>query len=79
LTAGTADLEYEPKRPLPVLSDQYSKGVGRFLCYVTKRVQGSNVLLVDGTVRFQRAQLDPDVLRALLTRNGGEKFVAPDD
>lgn len=74
-----ADLEYDPKEPLPVLSDQYSKAVGHFLCYVTKRVQGSNVLFADGSVRFQRAAIDPDVLRAMLTRNGGEKVAAAED
>lgn len=33
---------------------------------------GSNTALVDGSVRFLSEEIEPDVLRALMTKNGGE-------
>ena len=34
--------------------------------------QGFNVVLADGAVRFLSNQIDPEILKALLTRNGAE-------
>jgi hypothetical protein len=68
-----ADLEFDPKGALPVVGGPHSVPVSYFFCYVTKRVQGFNALFVDASVRFMRTDIAPDVLRAMLTRNGGEK------
>jgi hypothetical protein len=74
-----ADLEFDPNGALPVVGGPHSKAVSHFFCYVTKRVQGFHALFVDASVRFMRTDIDPDVLRAMLTRNGGEKVADPDD
>jgi hypothetical protein len=51
------DLPYDPKAPLPKF------GIAP---------DGFNVLMGDGSVRFIRATTPEDVLRAYITRNGGE-------
>lgn len=68
-----ADLEFDLKAALPVVGGPHSKAVSHFFCYVTKRVQGFHALFVDASVRFMGTDIDPEVLRAMLTRNGGEK------
>ena len=40
---------------------------------------GFNAVLADGSVRFIRTTISPDVFRALITRNGGEVVVLPSD
>jgi hypothetical protein len=52
------ELKFDPKGKLPKLGGHF-KG-------------GFNVLMADGTVRFIRADFDPQILRAAITRNGGE-------
>lgn len=39
---------------------------------------GTNVGFADGSVRFLKGDLEPAVLRSLLTRNGGEVIIADD-
>ena len=58
--AKPAPLEYGPKKPLPKLFFDKA-GVTR-------------VLMADGSVRLLRKPVKPELLRALLTRNGGEKI-----
>jgi len=58
------DFQYDPDHPLDGL-------VGHF-------PHGFNALFVDGSVHFLRDKIDPKVLRALFTRDGGE-VAAPDD
>jgi prepilin-type processing-associated H-X9-DG protein len=57
------DLPFDPDGALPKLGGAFPGG--------------QNVLFCDGSVRFLRAMIDPKVLRALITRNGGE--VIPGD
>jgi uncharacterized protein (TIGR03067 family) len=52
------ELPFDPKGKLPKLGGHF-KG-------------GFNVLLADGSVRGVRADFDPQLLRAAITRNGGE-------
>lgn len=52
------DLPFDKEKPLPEL-------VGPFK-------DGFHVLMAGGVVRFLRQQLKPEVLRALITPNGGE-------
>ncbi len=37
-------------------------------------VYGANVLFADGSVQFLNADIPPDIIRAMLTANGGEKL-----
>ncbi|MCI0464800.1 MAG: DUF1559 domain-containing protein [Gemmataceae bacterium] len=57
------DLQYDPQRLLVALLGHHEEGF--------------QVAFVDGSVRFLRATIKPEVLQALLTRNGGE--VVPGD
>ena len=57
------DLPFDPKGPLP-----------KFGLYP----DGFNVLFGDGTVRYIRATTPDAVIRAMITRNGGETFTLPD-
>jgi len=57
------DLPFEPDGPLPPMNDQFSAGF--------------NVLFADGTVRPLRPNIPVDVLRAMITRNGGEAVREP--
>jgi prepilin-type processing-associated H-X9-DG protein len=38
---------------------------------------GFNAALADGSVRFVKTTTSPDVIRALITRNGGEVVALP--
>jgi prepilin-type processing-associated H-X9-DG protein len=40
--------------------------------------EGFNVLFADGTVRWLRSNINAEVMRALITRNGGEAVDLPD-
>ena len=51
-------LDFDPKKPLPKLGG-LSKG-------------GFNVAMCDGSVRFVKDTIDPKMLKAMLTRMGGE-------
>jgi hypothetical protein len=70
------DLPYAPGQPLPPLGAGYTKPV-HFLCYEVTRRAGFNAGFGDGSVRFLRADTDEATLRALITRNGGEKVRPP--
>jgi hypothetical protein len=52
------DLGWSPKGPLPRLSGNHAGG--------------THVLLADGRTRFLRSTTEPELLRAILTINGGE-------
>ena len=56
------DLTFDPKGPLPKL------GIGG---------AGSYAAFCDGAVHFLRRNIDPQTLRALITRNGGEVVQFP--
>ena len=58
------EVEYDPKKPLPKLSQAFPGG--------------SNVLFADGSVRFIRSTTNEKILRALITRAGGEPVGADD-
>jgi hypothetical protein len=58
------DLPYDPKKPLPRVGGHRSGGFFAAFC--------------DGSVRFLRQNIKESVLRALITRNGGE-VVDPND
>ena len=62
--AKPQELVYSPTGPVPELGHP-------------SRKDGANVLLADGSVRFLRADTPVPVLRALITRAGGE-VVNPD-
>jgi prepilin-type processing-associated H-X9-DG protein len=38
---------------------------------------GANVVMFDGSVRFLAALIDPETLRALFTKDGGESVMLP--
>jgi hypothetical protein len=67
------DVVYDPAGPLPRLGGVYTKPT-RFLGYEFGRHPGFGVCLADGTGRFVRASTAEPLLRALVTRNGGESF-----
>ncbi len=60
------DIQVAPKDPTSLLPD-----LGGFT------PEGFNVLFADGSVRFVKKSVKPDVLKALMTKNGGE--VVPSD
>ncbi len=55
------DIQVAPKDPTSLLPD-----LGGFV------PEGFNVLFADGSVRFVKKSVKPDVLKALMTKNGGE-------
>jgi len=66
-----AELLYDPARPLPAFGGPFRKAV-HFLGYEVRRKPGFNALFADGTVRFIPSDTDERIIRALITRNGGE-------
>ena len=58
------DLPYDPNKPLPKLGGHTSGGFNAAFC--------------DGSVRFLKQNIKESVLRALITRNGGE-LIDPND
>jgi hypothetical protein len=66
------ELVYDPKGPLPSLGGVFQQPV-HFLCYPVEWRPGFNAAFADANARFIRADLDEAVLRALVTRNGGEE------
>src|SRR5206468_7172180 len=56
------DLPYDPKGPLPKFGTS---------------PDGFNVLMGDGSVRFIRTATPDEVIRAMITRNGGEVVELP--
>jgi hypothetical protein len=69
------DLAYDPKGPLPALGGVVSQPV-HFLCNEVSSRPGFNAAFADGKVRFIRGDTDERTIRALITRNGGEKVDA---
>jgi hypothetical protein len=65
------DLSYHQTKPLPELGGLFTKPV-HLWGYEVSRKLGFNALFADGTVRFIPADTDEHVVRALITRNGGE-------
>jgi hypothetical protein len=53
------ELTYDPKKPLPKFGGVFKDGL--------------HVAFADGTVRFIKKETDEKLLRALITRAGGEK------
>jgi prepilin-type processing-associated H-X9-DG protein len=58
------ELPFDPKPPAPLL------GAG------SSHAGGFNALFADGSVRFLKLSINPDALRALVTRAGGEAIPA---
>lgn len=58
-----ADLEYDPEEPVPAMGGIRWRG-------------GFNAAFADGSVRFLKTTIDVQVLRALITRAGGEVISA---
>ena len=65
------DMAYNPAGPLPRLGAGYTKPV-HFLCREVNRHPGFVACFADGSARFIRGSTDESVVRALITRNGGE-------
>jgi hypothetical protein len=66
------DLKYDPDDPLPRLGTAYSKSI-HFLCREVGRRPGFAACFADGSTRFIPTSTDEKLIRALITRNGGEK------
>jgi hypothetical protein len=71
------DLAYAPAGPLPQLGAGYKKPV-HFLCREVWRNPGFVVSFADGSVRFIQSSTDERLLRAIITRNGGERVDVTD-
>jgi hypothetical protein len=74
--AKPADLPYDPYDPIPplgCLSHYPSMRIGTVV--MTWR-SGFHASFMDGSVRFFSSNIDEEVLRALITRNGGERIDA---
>lgn len=69
------DLSYDPAAPLPKLGVGYKKPV-RFLCRYLYSWEGFTACFADGKKRFIPTSTDEHLIRALVTRNGGEKVKA---
>lgn len=70
------DVAYDADQPAPELGGIFNMA-GRFSFFGENRKKGFNAAFADGRTQFFPAQLSPVTLRALLTRDGGEKL--PDD
>jgi hypothetical protein len=66
------DLTFDPDKPLPGLGSGISKPI-RFLCRDVGRRPGFAAAFGDGSVRFIRSSTEEIHIRAIITRNGGEK------
>jgi hypothetical protein len=70
--AKPVDVGYDPAGPLPSLGAGYTKPI-HFLRREIRRNPGFAVCFADGTTRFIRSPPDETLLRAVTTRNGGER------
>jgi hypothetical protein len=61
------DLPYDPKGPLPELGGHHT----------VAGQQGFNVAMADGSVHYISDSIDETLLRAMITRNGGENVTPP--
>jgi hypothetical protein len=71
------DLTYDPNSPLPQLGAGYTKPV-HFLCREVWRNPGFVASFADGSARFIRTSTDERLIRAIITRNGGERVDVSD-
>jgi hypothetical protein len=67
-----ADLTYDPNGPLPRFSAEFSKP-RLIVCYEIGRDPAFHACFADGSLRFIRSTADETTIRAIITRNGGEK------
>jgi hypothetical protein len=67
------NLAYDPAGPLPALGRSVTKEI-RSGWLGKKRVAGFVACFANGQSRFVRGDLDEATLRAVITRNGGEKI-----
>ncbi|MFL5339998.1 MAG: hypothetical protein ACJ8F7_07595, partial [Gemmataceae bacterium] len=70
------DLEYNPDGPLPAIASRWHRPV-KFLCTTLYTQPGFNAVFADGTAGFIPSSTDERTIRALITRNGGEKVDRP--
>ncbi|MSU77973.1 MAG: DUF1559 domain-containing protein [Gemmataceae bacterium] len=72
-----ADIVYGPNHRLPAFTHKYSKEGGLpFRGYVSD--PGAFACMADGSVRFLRANISEEVLRAMIVRNDGKPAEVPD-
>ena len=71
-----ADLEFVPDGPTPAMASRWHKPV-KFLCTTLYHRTGFNAVFADGTSGFIPSSTDERTIRALITRNGGEKVERP--
>jgi hypothetical protein len=69
--AKPVDLAYSPDQPLPSLACPYTKPVKLF-CYTIGYRPGFAGCFADGKTRFVPHSAGEAIIRALITRNGGE-------
>jgi len=69
--AKPVDLEYSPDSPLPPFGASSTKPV-KLWCYEISRKTGFLACFADGQARFIPHSTPENVLRGLITRNGGE-------
>lgn len=72
-----ADLVYDPKGPLPGMKCEFSMPV-KFLCHQLGRKSGFNAIFADGHRRFIFSSTDDKIIRAMITRDGGEGLTPAD-
>jgi hypothetical protein len=70
--AKPVDLAYDPDKPLPALGGVFTKTVHFLYCGVGSK-SGFSAVFADGKGRFISSQTAEKTIRALITRNGGEK------
>jgi hypothetical protein len=66
------DLDYDPAGPLPSLGAGFTRPI-HFLRREIRRHPGFAACFADGTARFMRSPPNETLLRAVVTRNGGER------
>ena len=77
LWTAPEDVAFDSEGPPPQVGGIFNTP-GRFSLFGPNRRRGLNAAFVDGSVRFLQSELPQAMLRALLTRNGGEKVVNGD-
>ncbi len=78
VTDGTSNtlLVVEAKNPVPWTKPDDIPVNGLTAAVGSKHFGGYNALMADGSVRFFRMSINPNILQALATRNGGEVISA---
>ncbi len=67
------DMKYAPEQPLPLLETGWTKPAEFLGCQIGRKPAGILVLMADGSTRMLPSDTNAMTLRALITRNGGEK------